>query len=124
MFRMPTLKLIGYWRSGSEPEWPDPSALVDLAWDEQERHMVWTYVRSGTIARTYQGLSPCRFCGEHKGSIEFTDGVYIWPQGLAHYIDAHRVRLPEPFVRHAVARLDELEAAPIDYERWRSIARD
>lgn len=85
---------------------------------------MWHYVESGTVARAYRGLSPCRFCGEHNGSKECTDGAYLWPEGLAHYIEAHEVRLPESFVRHAIARLDALEAASVDYEWWKSQALD
>jgi hypothetical protein len=120
---MATLRLIGYWRSGSQPDWPDPVDFVDPAWDDQERHMVWTYLKSGTVARAYRGLSRCGFCHEHNGSMEFTDGVYIWPQGLAHYLDAHAVRLPEVFVKHAVERLGALEAASVEHEWWKSHER-
>ena len=55
--------------------------------------------------------------------MEFTDGVYIWPEGLAHYLDAHAVRLPQQFVNHAMERLDALDAASVDYDWWKSQAR-
>jgi hypothetical protein len=71
-------------------------------------------LRSGTIARSYKGLSRCRFCNELNGSTEFSDGVYIWPQGLVHYVDSHAVRLPKQFVAHVVARLGELDGAAVD----------
>jgi hypothetical protein len=82
-----TLILIGYWRSETHPEWPDPADLVDPQWDAQERHMVTMYLASGTIARTYMGFSPCRLCGRQNGSLEYTDGEFIWPEGLAHYLE-------------------------------------
>ena len=64
------------------------------------------------------GLSVCRVCGASNGYAEYSDGTYIWPSGLAHYVDQHDVRLPDEFVRHAVARLLEFEAAEIDGEWW------
>jgi len=118
-----TLKLIGYWPSGSQSDWPNPADFVDPEWDDRERHMVWTYLKYGTIARSYRGLSPCRFCNQQNGSMEFTDGVYIWPQGLAHYLDVHAVRLPQQFVKYAVERLNALEAASVDYDWWKSQER-
>src|SRR5262249_50221737 len=57
------------------------------------------------------GYSTCRFfCGKKwrsrgmslstrlLGSDELTDGEWIWPEGLPHYIEAHYVCLPEEFV--------------------------
>lgn len=32
------------------------------------------------------------------GSKCLTDGNWVWPEGLAHYIEAHEVRLPDEFV--------------------------
>jgi hypothetical protein len=41
------------------------------------------------------GTSLCRICGQANGSVELTDGVrFAWPEGLAHYVEAHNVRLP------------------------------
>ena len=82
--------------------------------------MVATYLSSGTVARAYLGRSACRFCGERNGSLEFTDGRYIWPEGLAHYVTDHGVRLPDDFVEYAVARLDEVEAAEVETAWWQS----
>lgn len=122
--KVTTLRLIGYWRSATEPDWPDAAAFVDPHWDEQEREMVATYVECGTVARAYLGISRCRICGEENGSLEFTDGVYIWPDGLEHYIRAHSLRLPEPFASHVVERLDALESAAIDQAWWKSQQHD
>ena len=115
------LTLIGYWRSddGLNDEWPDATDFVDLTWDRDERRIVSSYLASGTTACAYRGLSPCRFCGSHNGSRLYTDGVYAWPEGLAHYLDEHGVRLPQRFVDHAVERLDAIEDASLDLDWWR-----
>ena len=34
------------------------------------------------------------------GPSEFSDGVWVWPEGLVHYVLEHAVRLPEEFLRH------------------------
>jgi len=48
-------------------------------------------------------------CGRHNGSAELADGTYCWPEGLAHYLEAHQVRPPEEFVEHVVSgRVSEL----------------
>jgi hypothetical protein len=39
----------------------------------------------------------------HMGRAELTDGVYVWPEGLAHYLEKHNVRLPKEFVQHVLS---------------------
>ena len=34
--------------------------------------------------------------------MEFTDGIWRWPEGLVHYVEEHGVRLPESFVGDAL----------------------
>ena len=47
-------------------------------------------------------MSWCRFgCSLANGSAELTDGVFIWPEGLAHYVAEHSVALPDDFRQHA-----------------------
>ena len=115
---MITLRLIGYWNGEQASGWPDVAAFVDAGWDEDERHMVGRYLASGTVARIFMGFSVCRICGASNGSVEYSEGTYIWPSGLAHYVDQHDVRLPDEFVRHAAARLRELDAAGFDDQWW------
>ena len=118
---MDRLIRLGYWRSETTPDWPDPDAFVDPGWDAEERHLMSQYFAFGTIARTFMGRSPCRFCGVANGSVEYTDGTYLWPEGLVHYLDEHDVRLPSAVVDHATARLEEAETAVVDDTWWRSL---
>jgi len=37
------------------------------------------------------------------GSCDLTDGTWVSPEGLWHYVDVHSVRLPDEFVEHAAA---------------------
>lgn len=80
--------------------WPDPNAFVDPDWRDEERRAVVEHLQTGSLVIQYRGLSPCRFCGRHNGSAEFSDGIFCWPEGLAHYLAAHAVRLPDEFVEH------------------------
>jgi hypothetical protein len=38
------------------------------------------------------------------GSYDFTDGVWVWPEGLSHYVEIHCVRLPAEFIDHLERR--------------------
>jgi hypothetical protein len=93
---------------------------LDSSWDGLDRHRTATFLSSGTVALEYRGLSHCRFCHIQNGSREFSDGTYLWPEGLAHYVKDHGVRLPEEFVRHATRAIDSLESADVDQDWWRS----
>lgn len=125
------LVLIGYWRSPMEPEFPDPSRFVDLSWSEEERDMVVAHLESESAIWAQAGLSYCRFCGQDNGSAEMSDGIYLWPEGLAHYLRAHHVRLPDVFVQHVRtgARADRPQLGPegafpqVDMDWWRAMKR-
>jgi hypothetical protein len=62
------------------------------------------------------------------GSAELTDGVWIWPEGLAIYVERFAVTLPEQFVEHMIENAfaiapdldsEALEETPVDFSFWR-----
>lgn len=116
------LKLIGYWHADSEldegAQWPRPDDFIDESWERYEREDVARYLEHGFFYRCSMGNSHCRICGVSNGSLELTDGTYYWPEGLAHYVDAHNVRLPEEFLEHVRARQNELITALPDGSWW------
>ena len=114
------LRLIGYWAGPMAPGWPDVREFVDPEWDRDERELVTDYLRSGFVFRGFGGVSMCRFCGCANGALELTDGTWYWPDGLAHYVEDHAVRLPAEFVRHVLAEVDKLEDVERDVGWWRS----
>lgn len=116
--------LIGYWKSDDEPDWPYPGDFVDASWSADERREVARYLSNGTVVVEYRGLSPCRFCGQDNGHREFTDGTYQWPEGLAHYLWVHEVRLPVAVVAHIKSKLVGFEGDGLDREWWRTARID
>ena len=97
-------KIIGYWREPQDRDLPDPRDLIDPDWDPTTRRRVCAYLSRPTFVQPYvsAGFSRCRFCKELNGSGELSDGVYVWPDGLVHYIRDHQVRLPDDVVEHIV----------------------
>jgi hypothetical protein len=117
-----TLRLIGYWCS-LEVDWPDPARFVDPAWDPAVRIAVVSYLRlrGGRAPWNSVGYSWCRFRCEMRrrvGTGEYTDGTYIWPEGLAHYVEQHGVRLPDEFVSHVLKDSSVPLATPSKPLRW------
>jgi hypothetical protein len=117
------LRLIGYWSGGfTSRDWRDVGDFIDDGWDDDERTEVGLYLQQGLVARAFMGYSPCRICDNAtNGNLELTDGVYIWPEGLAHYVLEHSVRLPAEFVAHVVARNDLTDDVQVDESWWLSV---
>jgi hypothetical protein len=97
------LKLIGYWQSFYEPAYPDPGSFVDDTWDQEEKEKIIAYLKAAyQMPYAFGGNSWCRFrCGTSSlGNLEYTDGKYLWPVGLVHYVEKHNVKLPREVLEH------------------------
>jgi hypothetical protein len=83
---------------------PVPWDYVDKTWDANEKLAVLAHLMLGTEFQGWRGHSWCRFGCEAKmhGYRDMTDGVYVWPEGFVHYVEAHNVKPPEEFIRHAL----------------------
>ena len=101
-------KMVGYWEEkrdlGPPSRLPHPAKLVDRSWRAEQRDEIIAYLRQGNVLSVYGGFSYCRFegCGVsgiEMGTCDLTDGEWVWPQGLPHYVEAHDVRLPDQFVQ-------------------------
>lgn len=106
-----TLRGLGYWRNESDDStraFPHPRTLQRPGWlPAQSRVQLLEYLRSAPVLCEYRGLSHCRFeCGvDHRvmGWREHWDGIWVWPEGLAHYVEHHDVALPDEFIQHALS---------------------
>lgn len=108
---MTELKRVGFWNNGSNdyPNLPNVKDFVDLTWDENERKAIEYYLQNADEKNAYKGMSLCRICTKFNGSTELTDGVYIWPEGFAHYVLEHGVKPPQDFLDH-VWKMTEMNA--------------
>lgn len=86
-----------------ESHLPSVQDHIDSKWSPKERALVIRYVSDPRFRReSYRGWSTCRICGKENGSADFSDGLYVWPEGFAHYLSEHAVRPPATFVLHAL----------------------
>jgi hypothetical protein len=81
-----------------------PRHLVDPGWKIEERPWIVRYLSDAPAIAFYCGRSYCRFGCGWNGSAERSDGVWVWPEGLAHYVQCHGVRLPDDLVSHMRGR--------------------
>jgi hypothetical protein len=107
------LKAVGYWNhdgwplSDSPPQglveltagFPHPSRLVDAIGMAIPDERMLRYLRSGHRRVSFLGFSYCRFgCEWIDGTSCVTDGTWVWPEGLVHYVEVHKVPLPDEFL--------------------------
>lgn len=111
------LKKVGFWTDSARYGWPyggptgdglpDPRLLANQEWMKDQREAIIQYLEAGKTQNTCKGVSYCRFdCGEtNMGHRDFTDGVYLWPEGLSHYVRKHHVALPFDFALHILRQI-------------------
>jgi hypothetical protein len=123
------VRAVGFWRraEADESDLPHPSQLVEPGWAGDDLARVANYLRSGRTYVPYRGYSFCRFaCGVEDasmGSRDLGDGVWLWPEGLAHYVECHSVRLPDEFIeamRSHGWQVPAEEALPGKLERFKA----
>jgi hypothetical protein len=117
---------IGYWKSIYENEFPDPAKFEDKNWNLDEKIKTIQHLKNGKSVSNYMGISWCRFrCGENNmGSSCLTDGKYLFPEKLIHYIEKHNTRLPIEFINHVLNYekfeiLADLREYEVDYNWWK-----
>ena len=91
---------LGFWFSVNEPKLPQPFIDKETYISLVDKEKVIKYLEAGRDVNFQKGWSACRICGCGNGSHEKTDGKYIWPSGLSHYIKEHDVKLPDEFYTH------------------------
>jgi hypothetical protein len=95
--------------------------LVDTAWDDAERYVVASYLETGRVPWIQMGYSMSRFCGRENDCAELTDGTYLWPEGLSHYVREHSVRLPAQVVDHILECEAQLTPDRVDRDWWKGV---
>ena len=93
--------VVGFWGGeASSRHFPLPQWLVRPGWRLDERDRIAAYLKSGKACLVCCGRARCRFdgCGIVLGSADLTDGRWLWPAKLEHYILEHDVCLPDEFV--------------------------
>jgi len=108
---------VGFWKDTRDPlsafvtslfeDLPDPRELAVPGWYEGWADGIADWLDRGKVASKYMGSSYCRFdgCKTYMGCVDLSDGVYLWPEGLSHYVRVHGVVLPRAFIRHVLVQM-------------------
>lgn len=121
-----TLQRIGYWQADLFDDYPLPQEVEGELPGEVRRKLV-RHLNSGALFEQYRGYSWCRCgCEGDNGSSELTDGVWVWPEGLAHYVQEHSCMLPPEILEHIGAQTSSSRSpaaiverdGPVDESVW------
>jgi len=101
-----SLRRVGCFKeTGFEHDSETPS-LVGLVGLRRKAHTgdVWRYLRGGKVhvpssESVYDALDSAREDAVGTRSLR-TDGTYLWPDSLSHYVIRHMIALPDDFERH------------------------
>ncbi len=100
-FCMPMDKLIiakafGFWKNTSE-KFPDITDFISS--DKMKNAEAFAqYLNNGSCIVASPGMTKCFLCGAMLGPESInTDGVWIWPSTLSHFVIEHKVHLPAAF---------------------------
>jgi hypothetical protein len=118
------LRGVGYW---IDPGLPDtgvwraiPQVILAKLGPRPPDPQLVSYLRRGHRFELWRGWSWCRFhCGvegQPMGHADLTDGTWVWSEGLAHYVEAHGLALPDEFVELAQANRGLVPPLPKEVE--------
>ena len=81
-----------------------PALVIDPTWQVENREKIIRYLQDGVPCGDVLSYHKFRlnYDGPPLSSLERSDGVWIWPEVLALYVERN-VRLPDAFVGHMKA---------------------
>lgn len=109
------IQYIGYWSERYE-NGVTPAFLCGVI-DKASRDKIVAYLKNGIRGTEFLGYARCRFECELSntkalGNTDMTDGQWMWPEGLSHYVEKHNLLLPPEFLKYL--KRNNYQLPPID----------
>lgn len=126
---MNKLIALGYWKSEKQGDMPKPEDFIDFDWNIDTREAVISYLKEldrpeNTIA---SGYTKCNLnCMVELVDLGIcSDGTFVWPRSLVHYVEYHGVIMPNSFIEHVFNANKEVKSPfgedyCIEYSWWKS----
>ena len=122
-------KWFGFWPNSENPintndfemYIPLLEDFIDLSWIPNYKSKIIEYLKnSDGYAIMIPDTRKCELCDEQLEVAAYnTDGVWLWPSFLYHYVESHNIRLPEYFENHII-KMNFLPPQKVDLpeEEW------
>jgi hypothetical protein len=99
-------KIIGYWYSTFEPQYPMPIAN-NVPFPNKINIIKALQAKEAVAQKKFaKGWSTCRICKKSNGSVEYESGNYTWPEGYLHYLEDHNVVPDSEFVKWLLPKMN------------------
>lgn len=94
----------GFWRvdANNDTRLPTLSSWIDPTWGPGDKEKLLSYINNSPVVIASSAVrSPCIICGMALSSSDFqSDGTWLWPADLRHYMSTHHVRIPDSLANH------------------------
>lgn len=99
----------GVWTTADSAPFEVPvfSEVVDATWRPHDLDRLVEYLRACPVSITSSMRPVPRTLCDHllpEPSAQRSDGVWVWPSSLSHYVAQHHVRLPDRLVERIRGR--------------------
>lgn len=129
MFSVPSragkknVRWYGFWKEQGPSYANFPSILESVSqdWPERQNNSLLHYlVTSPLLSVTFRGA--CLFCGElcyllkdeQLSTALRTDGVWVWPDEIVHYIEHHGVMIPSDMFSHIKKKRYRIKSVDVE----------
>lgn len=94
----------GFWTIDENCDYGLPllEHVIDDNWIPYDKTILLNYLNKSPIvvAGSFPEIK-CELCDEKvRTSVYSSDGVWLWPTDLVHYVSEHAVKLPIDFIEH------------------------
>lgn len=110
----------GYWRVRAE-DGPVVQDFIDAEWKPHDLDKIVQYLSKSPLYFAIGCPSYCTICkGVELLAGSRSDGAWLWPPSLSHYVTEHHVRLPDRMLKHIrdseyrIVELDEIDEDKLD----------
>lgn len=85
-----------------ESKLPDVHELINAEWPTEAKQKALRYLKDTPVVVAASVPSfECEICGKMLPSSSFqSDGEWLWPETLVHYLEMHDVALPVSLITH------------------------
>ena len=111
-------------QESASSSWPYWKHLVDPTWNPNDKDQIVKYLETASTAAVsgYEDMD-CPVCKNAKWNPSHyrSDGVWLWPSDLAHFVDEHQMRIPERFLVHIRAsnyKPRDIKGIPVQSLPW------
>ena len=68
------------------------------------KNQILLYLKSGYKISSLASVRECDICSETAGPRTYiTDGFWVWPLWLCHYVEDHKIKLPDDLIKRIIS---------------------